>query len=180
MPFIDLREHIGVWERCGNTSFWRMVNWRETVHSFTRHLFLNPVDGVMIYAQDYPQAGGRALEVTVRDGRLAAGEDVQEACTRTQPWVCKVLTVFLTDIMLVRIGLIRGFTPLSFFIKRYKDQNKHFVETGEGYQSPGKDELLAATKAVLGTLEGKSIALRKVILKEEWDEFLGEYGILEC
>ena len=74
---IDLREHFGVWERCGNTRFWRKVDWREGYAPFTQHLFINPVDGVMIYAHDHPHAGGPALSVTVRDGRKAEDQDVR-------------------------------------------------------------------------------------------------------
>lgn len=180
-PLVDLREHFGVWERCGNTPFWRMVNWRETVFPYTRHLFLNPIDGIMIYAHDYPQAGGPALQVTVRSGQNVTGEDVQEAYKLTPPWVKGVLGGFLTMLVLVRIGLLQNLTPLSFFLKTYKDQSKHFIETGEGdYQTPGKDELLAAVKSTLGALGDKVLALNKVILKEEWDEFLEGYGIIEC
>jgi hypothetical protein len=180
MPLIDLREHFGVWERCGNTRFWRVVNWRETVYPFSRHLFLNPIDGVMIYAHDYPEAGGPALEVTVRDGGLASGEDLQKVYPRMERWIGNALRGLLTEFLMIRIGLLKG-TPLSFFLKKYKDQTEHFTQTGEGHQNPGKDEVLAATKAALGGLGEKTLAvLHKVILKEEWDEFLADYGILEC
>lgn len=174
MPLIDLREHFGIWERCGNTSFWR-----ELRHQTSSRSLVNPVDGAMISAHDHPYVDGPALQVFVRDASNVDEQDVLRAYEGNYPWVKKVMSDFFTGLALLKTGIPKE-TPQSFFVKYYEDQTKQFKETGEGHKSVGKDELLEAAKRVLLSLGEKSIVLKKVILKDDWDDFLTEYGILEC
>ena len=173
MSLVDLREHFGIWERCGRTSFWR-----EASRAEHRKLLVNPVDGVMISAHDHPYAGGPALEVVVRDTGNIDDDDMVIAYWINYPWVKKVLVNFFRGVSLM---VLSKQTPLSFFVKYYEDQTENFRETGEGHSDGvGKDELLAATKKILASLGDKAVVVRKVILRDEWDEFIESYGILEC
>lgn len=174
-PLVDLREHFGIWERCGRTSFWR-----EAGRAEHRKILVNPVDGVMISAHDHPYVGGPALEVVVRDTAGIDDDDMLIAYGTNYPWVKNVLVHFFKGASLIALGLVKE-TPLSFFVKYYEDQTESFRETGEGHSvGVGKDELLAATKKILGALGDKAVVVRKVILRDEWDEFIESYGILEC
>lgn len=175
MPLIDLREHFGVWERCGNTSFWRELQKQTSSRSL-----VNPVDGAMISAHDHPYVDGPALQLVVRDASNVDEQDVLQAYDLNYPWVKRTMSDFFTGLMAVQIGLTKE-TPQSFFVKYYADQTKQFKETGEGHSDKvGKDELLEAAKRVLLSLGDKAVVLRKVILRDDWDEFLESYGILEC
>jgi hypothetical protein len=177
-PLIDLREHFRIWERCGNTSFWRMKDMGRGAFAF----FVDPIHGKSIYAHEHPQVGGPALAVTVRDASNSSDGDLTKVYDhfQDQPWVRRVLERFFTGATLISFGLSKYKTVLDFFLKEYKDQSEHYIQTGEGYQDPGKDELLTATTKVLGSLGKESIALHKIILKDDWDDFLEGYGILEC
>jgi hypothetical protein len=175
MPLIDLREHFGLWERCGNTSFWREIG-----RPSSSRLLVNPVDGAMISAHDHPYVDGLALQVVVRDASNVESQDIVRAYERNYPWVKKVMSDFFTGLAILKTDLVKE-TPQSFFVKYYADQTKQYKETGEGHSdTTGKDELLMATKKIFGSLENKAVVLRKLILRDEWDDFLGEYGILEC
>lgn len=175
MPLVDLREHFGIWKRCGRTSFWR-----EASRAENRKLLVNPVDGVMISAHDHPYAGGPALEVVVRDTGNIDDDDMAIAYGINYPWVKKALQNLFKGMSLIALTTSKK-TPLSFFVEYYADQTEHFRETGEGHSDgTGKDEVLAATKKVLASLGDKAVVVRKVILRDEWDEFIESYGILEC
>lgn len=173
-PLIDLREHFSLWARCGNTSFWKELG----LPSY-RHVFVDPVHGVMISAQDALDKSGLAMNVFVHDASELGHEEFEPAFQSNYPWVRKVMMDFFIGLTLIRIGLTQ-IDPLSFFLKYYKDQTERYKETGEGHSDEtGKDELLEATKRLLGGLE-PALKLKKTILKEELDEFLESYGILEC
>jgi hypothetical protein len=178
MPLIDLREHFRLWQRCGNTSWWK-----ELGEPPYRHTFVNPIDGMMIMAQDlmdkFQDPKGLAMNVYVHDASELGHEDFAPSFASNYPWVKKVMMDFFTGLTIVKIGLTRE-TPLTFFLKYYEDQTEHYKETGEGYKQTGKDELLEATKRLIGGLEGKAMKVKKVILKDDLDEFLEGYGILEC
>ncbi len=172
---IDLREHFGIWERCGNTRFWVEMGLPDY-----RHVFVNPADGIMITVQDYPAPGGPAFQVLVRDASELDEEEITPAYKKNYPWVKQVLSEFFAGLMYTRVGLIKH-TPQSFFVKYYKDQTRKYEETGKGHsKETGKDELLEAVKRLLGSLEERALILKKVILREELDEFLEGYGIIEC
>ena len=174
---MDLRKHFGIWERCGNTAYWRMI--RKFSIPQIQHLFVNPIEGVQIFAMEYPAVGGPAFRVWVRNAQNVEDKDFKEALSQVQPWVKRILGDFFTGLGVVYAGLSRE-TPLSFFVKYYEDQTPEYVRTGEGHKEVGKDEALMATMTILGQLGEKSMAFEKIILKEEWDEFLENYGILEC
>jgi hypothetical protein len=172
---IDLRKHFGLWERCGNTPFWM-----ELENPSYRHVFVNPIDGVMITAQEYPHQGGPALRVHVRDASGVEEGDIKRGYDSDYPWVKKVMSGFFAGLFYVRAGVIKG-TPQQFFAKHYKDQTREYMDTGKGHsEETGKDEILEATKRVISSLGPKAVVLEKVILKDEIDELLEEYGILEC
>ncbi len=172
---IDLREHFGLWGRCRNTKFWKELEQPEY-----RSVFVNPIDGMMISVMDHPHVGGPARRVIVHDGRTVEHGDVLHAFENNYPWVEKVMVEFFTGLTMIRIGLA-SITPEEFFERYYEDQTPKYKETGKGHsEKTGKDEVLEATKRVLGALERKGIVLDKIILRDELDEFLEGYGILEC
>lgn len=174
-PLIDLREHFSIWGRCGNTSFWK-----ELGNPPYRHVFINPADGVMITAQDLMDRQGLAMNVWVHDGGSLPSEEIIAALDKTYPWVKRVLIDFFAGLMYTRVDLIKE-TPLSFFVKYYKDQTRKYIETGEGHsEETGKDEILEGVKRLIGSLEGKAQIVNKTILKADFDDFLEGYGILEC
>lgn len=86
---------------------------------------------------------------------------------------------FFGAMALISLGIWKD-TPLSYLLTAYKDQTEHYINTGEGHQAVGKDELLTATQKVLGALGADAVKVHKIILKDEWDEFLEQFGILEC
>lgn len=179
MPLIDLREHFSLWERCGNTSFWKELGLPPY-----RHVFVNPIDGIMITAQDlmskFEDPGALAMNIYVHDASELSHDDFTPAFESNYPWVKKVMMDFFTGLTIIRLGIVKE-PPLSFFVKYYKDQTQKYKETGEGHsEETGKDELLEATKRLIGALEGKALKVKKVILKDEFPEFLEGYGILEC
>jgi hypothetical protein len=175
MPLIDLRQHFGLWERCRNTSFWR-----ELGRSSSNRLLVNPMDGAMISAHDHPYVDGPALQVVVRDASEIDEQDVVRAYEQNYPWVKNVLSDFFTGLAILKTKLVKE-TPQSFFVKYYADQTRQYKETGEGHSDvTGKDEMLMATKKILASLGDRAVVLRKLILRDEWDEFLEGYGILEC
>jgi hypothetical protein len=174
-PPTDLRQHFGIWDRCGATNFWRQIDIPE--YRFT---LVDPLHGKMITAYEYPHVGGPALSVVVRDAQDITNAELHQAYAKTEPWAGRILDDFFTTVGAIAAGIVQG-TPEEFFLKYYEDQTKKYKETGEGHsQMTGKDELLTATKKVLAALEDKSVKLRKVILRDEWDEFLESQGILEC
>ena len=75
-PLIDLRDHFGIWEHCGNSKWWRRVPWNRR-NPDSERVYVNPIDGLMISAYEYPQVPGQAWRVTVRDGQKAS--DLDEA-----------------------------------------------------------------------------------------------------
>lgn len=173
-PLIDLREHFSIWQRCGNTSFWK-----ELGNPPYRHVFVNPIEGKMITAQDIMDRSGLAMNVSVHDASDLGHDDFTPAFESNYPWVKKVMMDFFTGLTIIRLGVVKE-PPLSFFLKYYKDQTQKYIETGEGHQETGKDELLEATKRLIGAVEGKALKVKKVILKDEFDEFLESNGIIEC
>lgn len=177
-PLIDLREHFGIWERCGNTSFWR----RQDLGAGAFAFFVNPLNGISIYAHEHPQVGGPALMVTARSSENIP-EDTFGKVFDNQlshaPWIKRVVDRFFGAMALISLGIWKD-TPLSYFLTAYKDQTEHYIKTGEGHEQVGKDELLTATQKVLGALGTDAVKVHKIILKDEWDEFLEQFGILEC
>jgi hypothetical protein len=175
VPLIDLRKRFGLWDRCGQTSYWRLIGLPEY-----QLILVDPLHGRMITAFDHPYVGGPAKAVVVRESEGITEKDLERAYDRNQPWVKMILEDFFTGMGAVAAGVVKE-TPESFFLKHYEDQTKKYKETGEGHSGfTGKDELLMATKKVLGALEERVVVLRKIILREELDEFLESYGILEC
>lgn len=174
MPHIDLREHFSLWARCGNTSYWKELGLPPY-----RHVFVNPIEGKMITGQDIMDRSNLAMNVYFYDASELGHEDFDPAFQSNFPWVKKIMMDFFTGLTLMKIGLVKT-SPLDFFLKYYKDQTQKYVETGEGHQETGKDELLEAVKRTIGALEGKGLKVKKTILKAEFDEFLEDYGILEC
>lgn len=174
-PIIDLRKHFGLWARCGNTNFWKQLgkpNYQRT--------FINPADGIMISAHDHYDQTGLAMDVYVYDASQLEHNDFTPAFKSNYPWVKKVMMDFFMGITLIRLGITKE-TPYSFFLKFYEDQTQQYKETGEGHSiQTGKDELLEAVKRTIGALGEKVLVLKKTILKDEFDEFLEGYGILEC
>lgn len=175
MPLIDLRQHFGIWDRCGRTNFWRQID--QPVYRF---VLVDPLRGKMITAHEHPHVGGPALSVVVRDAQDVDNKELQKAYELNKPWVGRILDDFFTAVGAISVGIVQG-TPEEFFLKYYEDQTKHYKETGEGHsEMTGKDELLTATKKVLASLEDRAVKIRKIILRDEWSEFLEGYDILEC
>lgn len=175
MPPIDLRKRFGLWDRCGLTMYWRQIGLPEY-----QLILVNPINGMMITAHDNPHVGGPAKAVVVREAEGITEEQLQQAYEMNQPWVRQVMEDFFTGMGAVVAGVVKE-TKENFFLKRYEDQTQKYKETGEGHSGfTGKDELLMASKKVLSSLGERAVVLRKIILREELDEFLEGYGILEC
>ncbi len=175
MSVTDLREDFGLWERCGNTNFWR-----ELTSPDYRKVLVNPVDALVIIGQEHPIPGGPAMKVWVRDAYNATQADILHSYENNYPWVESIMTEFAGALQAIDAGVVHV-TPTHFFQKYYKDQTKEYKETGKGHSEDiGKDELLEAVKRMIVALGKRYVALEKVILRDEWSEFLEDYGILEC
>jgi hypothetical protein len=134
----------------------------------------------MITAFDHPYVGGPAKAVVVRNSEKIGRRDIRNAYENVQPWVERVMGDFFAGMAAIERGVVKE-TPEDFFLKYYEDQTQKYKETGEGHSDfTGKDELLMATKKLLAAFEERAVVLRKIILREELDEFLESYGILEC
>ena len=175
MPLIDLRKHFGIWDRCSGTTYWRQIGLPEY-----QLILVDPLNGRMITAHDHPYVGGPAKAMVVRNSEKITSRDIRQAYERVQPWVERIMGDFFAGMAAIETGVIKE-SPEDFFLKYYEDQTSKYKETGEGHSDfTGKDELLMATKKLLAAFEERAVVLRKIILREELDEFLEGYGILEC
>lgn len=176
---IDLREHFGLWDRCGNTRFWKQESdWLD--------IYVNPIDGLLIIAGEAPGSGGRGSRVLVKDAKLAEEEPLQRVFAAEPPWVKKAIRDFFMTraygwvaktIKEYSQGRLTVDHEVVWFLSTYKDAGAAYRLHGSG--DPLREELFMAVKKTLAALDGIT-RVDKVILKEELEEFLGEYGLLEC
>ena len=120
------------------------------------------------------------MKVWVHDAFNATQADILHAYEDNYPWVERILSEFGGALRAIGAGMVHV-TPIRFFEKYYMDQTREYKETGKGHSDDiGKDELLEGFKRMIRALGKKYVPVEKVILRDEWSEFLEEYGILEC
>jgi hypothetical protein len=90
-PLFDLREHFGIWDRCGNSRFFKKQS------SYSK-IYLNPLDGVLVSAHEDHHgpgySGPKTYTLIVRDGKKASDEEVVKSYERNYRWVQKALKQF--------------------------------------------------------------------------------------
>lgn len=182
----DLREHYGIWDRCGNTRFWK-----KRVESQASFLFINPFDGLMVSATPYPGYHGQPIEayrVVVRNGMECGQEKMTQAYERNQPWVKRAVTRFFESLMYgVAVEVMEKHYhkerpvdyAVEYFLKTYKEQDEKYKNEGSGFQEPAREEALEGILKVLNIMDNITTG-NKIVLKDELDEALAEQGILEC
>ncbi len=184
----DLREHFGIWDRCGNTRFFKKDNpWSE--------IYLNPLDGVLVSARrakldrDSPR-----YELVVKDARKAEKDAVDTAYDANKPWVRRAVKQFFylkaigwaLDVVKKHAGKdpIPGDRDLGNFLRAYKSGGKPYREQGSmdeiELDDPFLEEVLEAIYRMLGAMDGATVDYGRNLSEEDLEEALGYWGILEC
>lgn len=189
----DLREHFGIWDRCGNTRFFKKQNpWSE--------IYLNPLDGVLLVARDEtkvpPTPQGAARYTLVVKGAAKAQEgEVKKAFETNPPWVARAVTQFFyskalgwaLDAIKEHAGRasIPGDRELGNFLRYYKsgagDREKYLQEGGSGkLEEPFLEETLEAIYRAMNSMTGITVDYGRNLSRADLDEALSDRGILEC
>lgn len=172
---VDLRKNYGVWDRCGNTRFWSYIPPEGSKPVF-EHTYVNPFKGILIQFSEHPP-GSPAYYVLVSDSSLATDKHFLLASASLYLREKNVINEFFENL---RTRKMSDEDEVRWFLKSYKAQGAR-IEEGGGVDQPSREEVLAAIASILGAIGSVSnTAVGKVILKDEIDEFLGDYGILEC
>jgi len=181
---IDLREHFGIWDRCGNTRFFKKQNpWSDT--------YLNPIDGLLVSARRDSMRGDPRYTLVVKDATKAEDKQVKRAFEANEPWVQKAVEKFFyLKGMGWAIDAIRrhggaepvpGDADLYHFLSFYKSGGERYRnEGGSGGTDLMLEEVLEAILRTMGSLEKITVDYGRNLTQEDLDEALGQYGILEC
>jgi len=185
---IDLREHFGIWDRCGNTRFFKKENpWSE--------IYLNPLDGLLVAARRDRLEGEPRFTLVVRDARQAEDDAVEKAFAANKPWVKRATQEFFyskalgwaLDVIKEHTGAepIPGDRELGNFIRFYKsgagDREKYLKEGGSGgMDEPFLEEALEAILRTMGSMDGITVDYGRNLSQADLDEALADLGILEC
>lgn len=180
---IDLREHFGVWDQCGNTRFFQKQNpWSE--------IYLNPLDGLLIAAHRDKLEGEPRYTLVVRDARRAGEDAVEKAYTANQPWVERaVKQFFYLQAMGWALNAIRKHTgadpiagdlDLRNFLNLYKAGGERYQKEGRSGEEPSLEEALEAILRMMNSMDGIIVDYGRDLSKVDLDEALADLGILEC
>lgn len=185
---IDLREYFGIWKRCGNTRFFQ----KETAWG---KLFLNPIDGVRVYANPTHHADGRTTYTfIVHDASKAADGDIQKAYAenRPYPWIERAVKQFFyykaLGWALNAIKDFYGQAPLpgdkemGNFLNLYEPGGKRYLEEGGSSESekPMLEETLEAINITIANMKSTIVDFGQGLSEDDVQEAIAERGILEC
>lgn len=183
---IDLREHFGIWKRCGNTRFFQKEGeWAK--------LFLNPIDGFRISASPMRYPDGRVTyTLLVQDAREAADGDIDKAYAENYPWVQRAVKQFFhykaIGWALNAIKDYYGQAPLpgdkamGNFLNLYEPGGKRYLEEGGSPESdkPMLEEALEAINRTIAGMKSTIVDYGHDLSEEDVQEALEDRGILEC
>lgn len=180
----DLREHFGIWDRCGNTRFFKKENpWSE--------IYLNPLDGVVVAAHRDQLEGDPRYELVVRDSRKAESNDaVEKAFAANQPWVKRAVKQFFyfmaagwaLDALREHTGAdpIPGDREMGNFLRFYKAGGERYRKEGGSSEDPFLEEALEGVLRTITSMDGVTTDYGRNLSQADLDEALAEWGILEC
>jgi len=202
MPLFDLREHFGIWDRCGNSRFFKK-------QSKTSRIYLNPLDGVLVSAHEEHHgpgySGPKTYTLIVREAKRASDEEVAKSYERNQPWVEQALKQFFYyQAMGWALDAIREVTgqrqlpgdrDMGNFLNFYKSGGeKYRKEGGRDYEQfywegstlkdrgdqPMLEEVLEAILRTVSEMKSTIVDYGRSISEADVEEALGSLGILEC
>lgn len=196
---IDLREHFGIWDRCGNSRFFRK-------QAPSSKIYLNPLDGVLVSAHKEHVSGGIiSYTLVVRDGGKATQGDIEKAYEANYPWVQNaVKKFFYYQALGWALNAIRDFTgkdplpgdkDMGNFLRLYQSGGeKYRKEGGRDYQQfvwegsvlkdrgdiPLLEEALEAIYRTVNEMKSTIVDYGRGLSEADVDEALAERGVLEC
>lgn len=190
---IDLRQHFGIWDQCGNTRFFKKRNeWSE--------IYLNPIDGVLVAARDETKIlpGPRQeprYTLVVKDAAKGDDADVKRAFAANEPWVEQAVDRFFynkalgwaLDAIKKHYGRepMPGDRDLGNFLAFYKsgagEREKYLREGGTGpIETPFLEEALEGILRTMNSMEKITIDYGRNLSQADLEGALAEHGILEC
>lgn len=188
-PLVDLREHFGIWERCGNSRFFEKNP--DNPHGAT---YLNPIDGILVFVskhEPWPK-GEPTYTLTVRDASKAREGSVEAAYSRNYPWVKKAVTRFFyykalgwaLDAIRKVAGRSRACdADVRNFLELYQGGGEHYLKQGGGLPEGSKPMLEEALEGILRTiaeLDGSIVDYGRGLSLGDLESALFDLGILEC
>lgn len=195
----DLREHFGIWDRCGNSRFFKK-------QSPSSKIYLNPLDGVLVAAHKEAVPGGAvSYTLVVRDAEKASKEDIGKAYEVNSPWVQRAVKDFFYNQamgwILDALKEFNGKDPLpgdkdmGNFLSLYQAGGESYrKEGGRDYQQfvwegsilkdrgdvPLLEETLEAILRTVSVIKSTVVDYGRGLSEADVDEALAELGILEC
>lgn len=183
---MDLREYFGIWERCGNTRFFKK-------QSSPSKLYLNPLNGILVSAHGNSSRDGKMLYTfVVRDASKAAEGEVQKAFDANYPWVAKAVKQFFyyqaigwaLDAIKEHAGKepLPGDKDMGNFLKLYEPGGRRYREEGGSPESdkPMLEEALQAITTTIAGMPSSIVDYGTDLSEEDVEEAMAERGILEC
>jgi len=175
-----LRDYFHVWSRCGGSAFWEQVY---PQRAGMLGLWIDPIDAVMLYAQEHPYVGGPAVQIVrseAPDGEDPAWGPAADTLPRHMH---EVYDDFQAGLFLASVFGWEKEQMLRWFLSFYYSQGEAYErgkERADDFHEPAREEVLTAVKKVLGALGGAKRTERIVVLKEDLEEALLNMGLVEC
>lgn len=181
---IDLREHFGIWDQCGNTRFFKKENpWSE--------IYLNPLNGVLVAGRrNKLEREDPRYELVVRDAQKAEEHAIEKAYAANQPWVERAVKKFFyyqaigwaVDAIREHTGAdpILGDRDLRNFLNIYKAGGERYRKEGHSGEDPSLEEALEAILRMITSMTGITVDYGRNLSQADLDEALADRGILEC
>jgi len=151
------------WRRCGNTSFYEILS---PAHP-DAGVFVDPVNRVMVTWHGYPGVGGKAVYVTRTGSSQRIHPETIEGVIRKLPE--KGQNAFAEYLINSELLRERGAPPeqiVSFFTR--------------GLQEEERSAVLRATLILFSELGEAAEREARVFLRDELEEALAGFGIIEC
>lgn len=185
---IDLREHFGIWKRCGNSRFFL----KNPGNPWSR-LFLNPLDGVLVSARNKSMLDqDPKYTFVVRNASKAPTGAAEAAMKANQPWVEKVVRQFFylqalgwaADALKKHAGRPQdpGDRDMNNFLAFYQPGGDKYEREGglPSGERPMLEETLEGVLRTIANMDRSTVDYGDNLSAEDLDEALSERGIIEC
>lgn len=173
-----LKEHFGVWSRCGNTSFWMLAP------RGTTHVFVDPIDAVLVSWDRYPNAdspGARLLRTFIPEE--IHEETIGPAIESLPKHMYALYAWFMRALAVSAIFGWEKARMLRWFIETYHEQGEAYrqgTEKASEFKEPAREEVLTATLRVFQHLGDYLPKETRFVFVDEVPEALAEWGVVEC